>query len=565
MRKSVMAILLLLVGCGLWAQSTGTRADDHKKQSSPTVDELKQMLAAQQAEIEKLRQAVDDLKAAKEEQPHAPSLGTVASTAPMLPAGKAPEPKLPSVFINNAAQDTSKPENPTSLRYKGVTITPVGFLAAEGVWRQHALLSDVNTPFNSTPYAGADQAHINDLFFSGRQSRLGVLVEGKLSMVKLSGYYETDWLSAGVTSNNNQSNSYTNRQRQIWGQAALDNGWTFTGGQMWSLATETKKGLDNRTEALPMTIDAQYHVGFSWERQFGFRVTKNFNNKAWLGMSVENPQDIFTAHGNATNFDLGGPGTGGGLYNLNANYSFNKTPDFIFKTAFEPGWGHYELFGILSTFQDRVYPNATATPASAAGAFNSTKTGGGMGANFRGTIAKHLDIGAHFLAGDGIDRYGTSTLPDATVHPDGTLALVHGYMGLATVEYHTPKWDWYWNLGTEYAARTWYLNAAGKPVGYGAPGFTNSGCATEVLPGGGNGFTPGAAASCTGDTKDLVEGSMGFWYKWYVGAWGRLQWGLQGSYIRRTGWPGAGATAGTFVTPRADEPMVFASFRYYIP
>ena len=51
-----------------------------------------------------------------------------------------------------------------------------------------------------------------------------MLAEGRLKSAKLSGYYEADFLSAGVTSNNNQSNSYTMRQRQAWGQAALDNG-----------------------------------------------------------------------------------------------------------------------------------------------------------------------------------------------------------------------------------------------------------------------------------------------------------------------------------------------------
>ena len=117
-----------------------------------------------------------------------------------------------------------------------------------------------------------------------------MLAEGKLKAAKLTGYVEADFLSAGVTSNNNQSNSYTFRQRQVWGQAAL-HGWTFTGGQQWSLLTETKKGLDNRTEALPMTIDPQYTLGFSWARQWGFRVTKNFANKFWAGFSVENPQE----------------------------------------------------------------------------------------------------------------------------------------------------------------------------------------------------------------------------------------------------------------------------------
>ncbi len=38
----------------------------------------------------------------------------------------------------------------------------------------------------------------------------------------MTGYYEADWLSAGVTSNNNQSNSYTMRQRQLWADAKTD-------------------------------------------------------------------------------------------------------------------------------------------------------------------------------------------------------------------------------------------------------------------------------------------------------------------------------------------------------
>ena len=76
-----------------------------------------------------------------------------------------------------------------------------------------------------------------------------MLAEGKLDAVKVTGYVEADFLGAGITSNNNQSNSYVLRLRQGWGQAKFDNGFSVTGGQMWSLVTETKKGVDNRTEA----------------------------------------------------------------------------------------------------------------------------------------------------------------------------------------------------------------------------------------------------------------------------------------------------------------------------
>ena len=58
---------------------------------------------------------------------------------------------------------------------------------------------------------------------------------------------------------------------------------------MWSLATETTHGLDNGTEILPSVIDPQYVAGFVWARQYGFRVTKSFHDKFWIGASAENP------------------------------------------------------------------------------------------------------------------------------------------------------------------------------------------------------------------------------------------------------------------------------------
>ena len=53
---------------------------------------------------------------------------------------------------------------------------------------------------------------------------------------------------------------------------------------------------------------------------------------------------------------MGAAGNGGGLYNPTTNYSFNMTPDFVVKAAFEPGFGHYEVFGLVSTFRDRIFP-----------------------------------------------------------------------------------------------------------------------------------------------------------------------------------------------------------------
>jgi TolA-binding protein len=470
-------------------------------------------------------------------------------------------------------------ESPVAIHFKGITITPGGFLAAESVYRNRSLASEA-TNFNSLNYPGSGQNAISEFYGSGRQSRISMLAEGKFSDVKLSGYYEADFLSAGVTSNNNQTNSYTLRQRQAWGQAAFSNGWTFTGGQMWTLATETRKGVDNRSEAVPSTIDPNYTVGFSFARQWGVRLAKNFNNRVWLAASLENPQTTFAASGNGANFAFGGPGAGGSLYNnVNANYSFNAMPDIIVKAALEPGFGHYEVFGIFSRFRDRVYPCVeplsnptlcTAVGATAAtGAFNSSKNGGGVGANGRITVAKHVEFGLHALYGNGVGRYSASGLPDATVNADGTLALLRSYQGLATLEFHFPRIDVYLNGGEDYVGRRWQGDpfnptTPGKAVGYGAPAFSDSGCYAETAPSSGTGFGFGSI-SCSGNTQRVIEGTAGFWIKLHSGPKGRLQFGPQYSYVSRDAWTGTGPTAGTFVAPHGIDNMFFTSFRYYLP
>ncbi|MGB0034279.1 MAG: hypothetical protein WBP79_02250 [Candidatus Acidiferrales bacterium] len=565
---------------------TGTTADTSKadapaKPAASGVEnelqQLRNLLEAQakqmqaQSEALKEQQRKMEVMEAQLKAVNASPNGLAAGVS--IPAGGAlgANPVNGSAALNNGAADEKKPDEPASIRFKGITITPGGFIAAETVYRNHGMANDVNTDFKGIPFAGASNGHLSEFNFSGRQSRISLLAEGKLDNMKLTGYYETDWLSAGVTSNDNQSNSYTLRQRQIWGQAALNSGWTFTGGQMWSLVTETKKGLNNRTEAAPLTIDAQYVVGFSWARQYGFRVTKSLGDKLWLGFSVEGPQNTLGGKIQTQNTLIAAPGDTAGLYNSGANYSFNPAPDFIFKAAWEPGWGHYEVYGILSDFRARIFPCASASVAtpcivdgstapSALGATNDSVAGGGIGGNARFSFFdKKLDVALHGAYGDGIGRYGTTGLSDVTVHPDGTLEPIRGGQALITIEIHpNPNWDFYGYGGGEYDARTNYLNAAGAGVGYGSPLNSNAGCLIERLPTNQN--TPTAQANCQGDIRTIMEGTIGFWNRIYSGPKGKLQWGLQYSYATRNTWS---ANAGA--DPHGITNMVFTSFRYYIP
>jgi hypothetical protein len=475
----------------------------------------------------------------------------------------------------------------SALHFFGVDLKPGGYLAGETVSRQRAIGGDINTQFSGMPFSGQTAANFSEFNGSGRQSRITLLAEGRLSNATLRGYYEADFLSAGATSNDNQSNSYSLRQRQVWAQAQLQSRWTFTGGQMWSLATETRSGITNNKEATPLNIDAQYNVGFTWERQYGFRVVKNVGDKLWAAAAVEAPQTLNIGGHNLPAIVYQQAGNSSGLYNPTANYSYNYAPDLIAKVAYEPGRGHYEIFAVGRFFRARVFPNAvslngsTVSTTPTTGAYTSKTQGGGVGLNARVPfLDKRLELGAHIFAGDGVGRYSTTTLPDATEHPDGSLELLPGGSALASAEGHaTKKLDVYAYYGGEYVKRAYYSTGltvlsgvnVGQPIltGYGAPTNNVSGCHTEAAPvtsPNGGGFMPGPAVSCTADNRNIQEGTLGFWYRFYKGPTGTLQMGLQYSYGVRHTWLGIGDPLSNLGgSPKAIDNMFFTSFRYYLP
>ena len=562
---------------------------------------LKEALAAQQRQIDRLTRQLERQQAWQQAQQSAG-----ATQADNLPTHAGPQPQLaevgnqvavpqagdsPELNLQDAqeTQPISGPmEGPLTIHFRGINITPGGYAAGEFVRRSRALGADMSTPFNSLTMPGASQSKVSELFGSARQSKITLFADGRMKNVDLSSYVAADFLSSGVTSTSVQTNGYTLRLRQAWGQAKFNNGWSFVGGQMWSLVTENGKGispdddLGRTNDARPKTIDSVYNVGFTSGRQLEIRVTKDFANKVWIAAAVGNSEGTLTTHGNETNFLLGQAGASNS-YNTGSTYTFNPAPDVIAKVAFEPGFGHYEIVGLFTRFTDRIYPcgqvvltgtattgpcpNGVGTGPSAAGAFNASKNAGGFGASARWHFFdNHIVFGLHGFGGSGIGRYSVGQLSDVSIHANGTVAPIRSFQGLATLEWHGKKLDLYSYAGVEYAARAADFDPViGKEVGYGAPLFNNSGCYTELPPTVNTGFTPATLANCTADTRALTEYTGGFWYRFYNGPRGRFQFGTQYSYITRQTWSGTGFVKGIGVSPEGLDNMVMTSFRYYLP
>ena len=197
-----------------------------------------------------------------------------------------------------------------------------------------------------------------------------------------------------------------------------------------------------------------------------------------------------------------------------ATISFNQAPDIIAKVALDPGWGHYELFGIAGFAHETIYPGETTNSTlrrkrrrtcrpdghHRGRSSSSGYRAGGSGSHHSRLLQKQhqvrwlrrqprvpvikdkLTFGAKGLYGPGVGRYGDSTLADVTANALGKLAPIHNLSGLFTVEATpTPKLVIYLNYGGDYAGRNDFgtgstiASSLGAPTAYLCPiGYTTA-------------------------------------------------------------------------------------------
>ncbi len=463
------------------------------------------------------------------------------------------------------------------IQYKGLTIQLGGFSAAESVYRTKNNIADIGSNYSKIPYYNNPLAHTDEFRQTARQSRISFLVQGNVSPSIVASYYgEFDFLGAAQTANSNESNSYNLRIRHIYGALDFnDTGWHLLAGQNWSLVTMNTKGITPRNEDIPLTIDAQYVVGFVWARQPQIRVTKDFDDKQWwVAVSAENPQTTFAGSATGTGTTFGGvtvndmaPGIG--LYNSVNNYSFNHMPDVVGKVAYEPIIGgsqplHVEVFGLLRNFYDQsiIAAGSQATLAGyGSGKYTNNTWGGGVGGGIVWTaVPKLLDLQGNVLTGRGIGRYGSGQLPDVVVGPTGNLEPIDETLWMAGGVLHaTKKLDIYVNGGQETEGSKTLNTTVGATavhLGYGNSFAALGNCFVEM-------------ATCSPDTRQITQVTVGLWDKLYDGSFGSFRVGLQYSHTTLDAFSGlagantAGFAPGSTVRPSTSDDMVFTSIRYY--
>jgi outer membrane murein-binding lipoprotein Lpp len=542
-------------------------ADDAQtEQLQKQINTLQKQLQSLQSQVTETKK---DAKAAQRAAQSAPP--------PSAPAGlyNAAPPPGPSPMIGKAPSWVS-----------GITVSFAGsFIEGATVWRQRNEISSgaSDPPFSTIPFSNSPLYQENEWRASAAQSRIAIKMSGDINPAEhLKAYYESDFLGAGTTANLRESNSFNLRIRQAFVEYDNDNyHFHVVGGQAWSLLTQNKVGMLPQTENVPLTIDAQYAVGFNWSRQEQLRFVEDWDKTWWFGFSVESPQVNFPSNSIGT---VGAPGTqvgaspatavppglainslnvcnASGLLNSTTACSNDIAPDFIEKVALDPGWGHYELFGLQRFFADEVGVTGVANSFA-----TKVNFGWGVGGSaLLPVIPKYLDLQGSVMAGQGTGRYGSSQLADVFIGPDGSLkplqtlqvllgAVAHPWTGL----------DVYGYAGQE-EVRSNFWTVGGVQGGYGNPAYVNNGCLNEDVVSGPASFIMAAAGTtCTANVKRTQELTIGFWQNIYKGDVGRFVFGAQYEYVRLTAFSGLATGAGTpnqGLNPNNN--IFFTSLRYY--
>jgi hypothetical protein len=282
---------------------TATPTDDQIKQLQSEIrnvqkhyeTEIRNIQKQHETEIRNLQRQLDDLKAAQAAPKPTPVPPTAGLAPPPSPGGPAPLQIPPTAGVLPPPVQAAPPPPAVAEAKRGgflssgIDLTLGGYIEAASIYRTRNETADISSNFNTAiPFPNSPNYHLSELRFSAHQTRLDLLAEGKVDPdTALSAYFESDFQSAPADSNSIESNSYTPRLRQAY--AALDRsdlGFHLVGGQIYTLLTLFNHDMTPRQEDIPLTIDGQYVVGFTWTRNPQFRVVQDLDKSVSVGFSL---------------------------------------------------------------------------------------------------------------------------------------------------------------------------------------------------------------------------------------------------------------------------------------
>jgi hypothetical protein len=106
---------------------------------------------------------------------------TSSSTDPVLLQGQNP----PGQALRSQSDGTKSREEPTAFQFKGLTLTPGGFLEGTMLVRTRNENADIANSYSAIPLNGSSNAQLSEFRGTARNSEFSLLLQGEAGAAKL--------------------------------------------------------------------------------------------------------------------------------------------------------------------------------------------------------------------------------------------------------------------------------------------------------------------------------------------------------------------------------------------
>jgi hypothetical protein len=156
-RKTILiSIFTIIVIAKGFAQSS---------KQEPTIGELQKQMEEMRSQMIKMQNRIQELEVAKG------NAATVSSTDPVVLQSQTP----PAQALRSHPDETKSPEEPISFHYKGLSLTPGGFLEGTMLVRTRNENADIANSYSAIPLNGSSNAKLSEFRGTARNSEFSLL------------------------------------------------------------------------------------------------------------------------------------------------------------------------------------------------------------------------------------------------------------------------------------------------------------------------------------------------------------------------------------------------------
>jgi hypothetical protein len=141
----------------------------------PTVTDLQRQIQEMRSQMVKMQNRIAELEMTR---------GMAATSSGPDPA-PLPNETPPTQTLQSQPGETRSSEEQTSFHYKGLTLTPGGFLEGTMLLRTRNENADIANNYSAIPLNGSSNAKLSEFRGSARNSELSLLVQGTAGSTKL--------------------------------------------------------------------------------------------------------------------------------------------------------------------------------------------------------------------------------------------------------------------------------------------------------------------------------------------------------------------------------------------